>query len=331
MFYKNLILLTTLLAFATIILGANTRLSNAGLSCPDWPGCYGKLWLPKSDVAIKQAEQLYPQKPLKIEKAGKEMLHRYLAASLGLLVLFINIFSWKNKKTKHYPIILPAILLIVVILQALLGMWTVTLLLKPIVVLSHLLLGFTTLVLLFWLSILSSINFKKITIPGLASYKKFAALALLIVICQISLGGWTSSNYAALVCPDFPTCQKEWFPEVDFKQAFVLWREVGIDYEGGVLSPQARMAIHITHRLGAIICLVYLLSLVFIIVKNRLALKFKRLSIFIAVLVCSQFLLGISNVVFSLPLFIATLHNAVAAILLLSVFFLNYLFYQAAK
>jgi len=344
--YKRLILLTTLVAFITIILGAYTRLSNAGLGCPDWPGCYGQLMVPDSEQEILAANAAFPQTPVKKEKAWTEMIHRYVAGSLGLLIVAIAVMSWKRRKP---PIFLPTLLVVIVMFQAILGMWTVITLLKPLVVVAHLVFGFITLALLFCLNLqvrtdLTHHNLSKH--PKIYFYKITAGIGLVILMLQIMLGGWTSSNYAALACTDLPTCQGQWFPNMDFDQAFSLEatnleaknleeKNVGnapVNYEGGVLNNEARTAIHFSHRLGAVITLLYLLSLAVVLIKhssNPLLPPLSRsVGLLIIGLVCTQFTLGLSNVYFGLPLLIATSHNAIASLLLLSLVFLNYLLYQ---
>jgi cytochrome c oxidase assembly protein subunit 15 len=252
------------------------------------------------------------------------MIHRYIAGTLGLLILAITIWSWRRRASDpDQPVVLPTLLLGVVIFQAALGMWTVTLLLKPLVVMGHLLGGFTTLSLLFLLLLIASDRRSTIVKP---SFKPWAMLGLIILIMQIALGGWTSTNYAALACTDFPTCHGVWMPETDFSEAFVMWRGIGVNYEFGVLEHPARTAIHLTHRIGALITFVYLLGLAVAMIKQGGMLA--SASKVMLVLLVTQVALGISNVVFHLPLTVAVLHNLVAALLLLSVIYVNYVLWR---
>ena len=242
----------TVLALIVVVVGAWVRLTDAGLGCPDWPGCYGRLIVPAGEIEEAQAAIAFPERPLEAGKAWREMIHRYLASTLALLCVALAVIAWRKRDNPGQPVKLPFILLGVVIFQALLGMWTVTLLLKPVIVVAHLLGGLATLSILSWLSRWRSSTAGAVTASG-----GLALVALVVLGAQISLGGWTSANYAALACPDFPTCQTRWWPPVaDFREGFVVWRGLGIDYEGGVLDNPARVAIHFTHRLGAIVAAV---------------------------------------------------------------------------
>lgn len=320
--YQGLIKLTLVLTLCVIVLGAYTRLVDAGLGCPDWPGCYGKLLVPASEEHVEQKHYL-EQRPLEPAKGWAEMVHRYFAGVLGLLILTITLLSWKRRRDDpDQPVWLPTVLLGVVVFQALLGMWTVTLLLKPVVVMAHLVGGFTTLSLLLLLALQSG----RINCYVPQGLRGWAALGLVILVVQIALGGWTSTNYAALSCPDFPTCQGVWMPETDFSEAFVMWRGLGINYEFGVLEHPARVAIHLTHRIGAVITLFYLGALVFALRREGGVLA--HAANMVGVLLLVQVGLGVSNVVMHLPLPIAVAHNAVAALLLLSLVYVNFLLWR---
>ena len=312
-----------MLALAVVMLGAWVRLSDAGLGCPDWPGCYGQLTVPQAEAEIQTANQSYPERPVEAHKAWKEMIHRYFAGTLGLLIAAMAIIAVANRRYSIQPVVLPVFLLLLVIFQAALGMWTVTLQLKPIIVMAHLLGGFATLALLWWL-VLSTRKTEIRYVARRANLLPWAIVAVALLVIQIALGGWTSSNYAALACPDFPTCQGLWWPEMDFGEAFVLWRGLGVNYEFGVLEHPARTAIHMTHRIGAIIVAAYLLFLTI----NGIRLlqgRTRTAAIIVFLLLSVQISLGISNVVFHLPLSIAVLHNGVAAILLLALLGFIYL------
>lgn len=302
----------TVLALIVVIVGAWVRLTDAGLGCPDWPGCYGQLFLP--DSAVEQAElaSAYPERPLDAGKASREMFHRYLASTLGFICVLLAGLAWHNRSDPAQPRRMPFILLGVVIFQGLLGMWTVTLLLTPVIVMSHLLGGLTTLGLLSWLSRWCSHTAGAIAVSG-----GLALAAAIVLVLQISLGGWTSANYAALACPDFPTCQTRWWPPLmDFREGFVMWRELGIDYEGGVLDNPARVAIHFTHRLGAIVAAALVGLLGFRLAQNA---TMRADGITILVVLAAQLVLGASIVLFGVPLAVAVGHNGVAALLLLTV------------
>ncbi|MCZ0952943.1 MAG: COX15/CtaA family protein [Rhodospirillaceae bacterium] len=312
----------TLLALLVVVIGAWVRLTDAGLGCPDWPGCYGQLIVTES---TREAAEAFPERPLDVGKAWREMIHRYLATGLGLLCLIMAGLAWANRRDPEQPTRLAYVLLALVIFQGLLGMWTVTLLLQPVIVMAHLLGGLATLGLLFWLGewrrLLSSRgglrppeHAVRTASPGLA---RAGVTALLILVVQIALGGWTSANYAALACPDFPTCQTRWWPPVtDFREGFVLWRELGVDYEGGVLDNPSRVAIHFSHRLGAIAATAILGLLGWMMVR-RPWLRPDGIAVLGALGI--QLILGASIIIYSVPLAVAVAHNGVAALLLLTV------------
>jgi len=304
---RRLALAATLLAFCVVVFGAYVRLSDAGLGCPDWPGCYGHF----TPSAAAAANAGTADAPLHVGKAWREMIHRYAAGTLGLLILTIAALALRWRRQPGVPLIQPLALVLLVIFQGLLGMWTVTLLLKPLIVVAHLIGGLSTLALLFWLG-----RFRTAPIWGADRLKALAVLATVTLGVQIFLGGWTSANYAALACPDFPTCQTQWWPEIaDFDEAFVLWRGIGIDYEGGVLDHPARVAVHFVHRLGAIVATVLIAWLALRLFRQPSS-RMDGAAMGIALL--AQLGLGISIVVFGVPLAVAVAHNGVAAILLLT-------------
>ena len=325
--YRRLLLTATVLAFAVIALGAYVRLSDAGLGCPDWPGCYGH-WLGVPDKMHEQlaAQQRFPERPVQVAKAWKEMVHRYAAGSLGLLILALCLLAWRPEFRKRQSPALPTLLLAVVSLQAALGMWTVTLLLKPLIVTLHLLGGMTTLALLIAMSI-------KEALPAPASgagskLRLLAAIALLAVVAQIALGGWVSSNYAALACPDFPTCQGQWQPAMDYAQAFTLHRELGFTGDGRLLSAEALTAIHWSHRLGALAVLLALGTLALALLRAPHG-QWRPWGIALLGLLALQIGLGVANVLLSLPLALAVAHNLGAACLLSTVLALNIRLHKA--
>ncbi|HXH04314.1 MAG TPA: COX15/CtaA family protein [Candidatus Competibacteraceae bacterium] len=321
--FRRLALAAVLLAFVVVVLGAWVRLSDAGLGCPDWPGCYGHLTVPSAPEHVENANAAYPERPLEAHKAWKEMIHRYCAGVLGLLVLALALLAWRRRGEPGQPLALPLALLALVVFQALLGMWTVTLQLKPLVVMAHLLGGLATLALLWWLNLGQQRWLP--SAPADAGLRPWALLAFAAVVGQIALGGWTSANYAALACVDFPTCQAQWWPQMDFREAFVLWRGLGINYEYGVLEHPARVAIHVSHRLGALVVLLLVGWLAWRALRRGATPQVRRLGLVLALALALQLLLGVSNVLFALPLPVAVAHNGGAALLVLTLVTLNHI------
>jgi len=319
--FFRLSLLATCLALFVVVLGAYVRLSDAGLGCPDWPGCYGQLIAPSDSPEILKANTAFPERPFEAPKAWKEMIHRYFASTLGLLIVIMAGIAIKQRKIIGQQVKLPILLVAVVCLQGALGMWTVTMLLKPAIVTLHLLGGMLTLALLWW-TFLSHQHKPNNSLEASSLIRYWALLALVVTYFQIALGGWTSTNYVALHCYDLPTCQGQWLPPTDFSEGFTLWREVGIDYEGGRLSLEAGTAVHLTHRLGALITL---------LITGGLALKLfslgsvlaRKLGALIAIALVIQVTLGLLNIILVLPIPIAVAHNGGAAVLLLSLVTVN--------
>lgn len=314
--YRLLLVLATLVTLCVISLGAYVRLSDAGLGCPDWPGCYGHLiGVPDTPHEQFAAMQAFPNSPVEMHKAWKEMAHRYLAGSLGLLILALAGLVWKHRKHWQQSPWAATALVVIVSLQALLGMWTVTLQLKPVIVSAHLLGGMSTLALLVWmlLSRKPEMNDEAAVAPSPFMLRFLAALSLLAVILQIALGGWVSSNYAALACNDFPTCLGTWRPEMDFDTAFSLHRELGRTAAGDFLPGTALIAIHWSHRVGALIVALLAGSLAFILLRQSV---WRGWGLLLGMTLLAQIALGIANVVMYLPLSIAVAHNTGAAILL---------------
>ncbi len=299
-----------LLALLVITKGAYVRLSDAGLGCPDWPGCYGRIVVPDAHEIVDRAK--LAARPLETGKAWREMIHRYLASTLGALILLLAASAWQARLPSALKISL--ILVPLVVFQGLLGMWTVTLLLKPLIVVGHLIGGFTLLAILWWNLLEVRQSPRQASISGV---RQFAGAAIAVLAVQICLGGWTSANYAALACADFPRCQGRWWPDADFESAFVLWRGLGVNYEFGVLDTPARTAIHLAHRLGAGLVLLVGIGL-FAYTRRVVAAHGQRIAWCILALLCLQVALGITNVLHGLPLPVAVLHNGVAAMLLLS-------------
>ena len=317
--FKRIALLATVLALCVVVLGAYVRLSDAGLGCPDWPGCYGTLSVPESQSAIAHAQEAYPNQPVEAHKAWKEMAHRYVAGTLGLLVLSLCVLGWRAKRHISVSPLLPTTLLVVIGFQAMLGMWTVTLLLKPVIVSSHLMGGMTTLAILTWIAHRHfGIASRRAVESPLVRF--WVRGALLVIFAQIFLGGWTSSNYAALACTDFPTCHGEWMPDMDFGTAFHWVRELGQTAAGKPLELSAFTAIQWTHRVGALITFIYLSALGVMLIKNE---RMKSFGIIVFGLLLMQISLGIGNLVLHLPLALAVGHNMGAALLLMTIVVLN--------
>lgn len=305
------------LALFVVMLGAYTRLTDAGLGCPDWPGCYGQMVLPGADAGLKKVQTRFPQIPIETGKAWTEMAHRYVAGVLGLSIFFIG-FSVLRKRIQGYslPWFLPLVLFILVIFQAALGMWTVTLKLLPVVVMGHLLGG----ILIF--SCLSRFRLQMSSLPGkdLPQWRPWVRLGAIIVFLQIALGGWVSSNYAGISCIGFPQCNGVWFPELHFAKGFNLFSSVGANYQGGLLDNEVRVSIQFIHRIGAVLTACYILLLSSLIMMRSNSKHLKTAALLLAALVLFQFILGVLNVVYLLPIKIAVAHNGVAALLLATVF-----------
>lgn len=314
----RLALFATLLTVVVVLLGAYTRLTHAGLGCPDWPGCYGFLGVPMSEHKQAIAEARFPDAPVEVAKGWYEMIHRYFAGALGLVILVMAVQAVRRRAEPTQPLKLPLAILALVILQGAFGMWTVTLQLWPQVVTAHLLGGFATLSLLTLLTLRLSGRFAPLQLPG--RLRTLAAACLLLVIGQITLGGWVSSNYAAVACVDLPTCHGEWWPAMDFGKGFHLTQHIGPNYLGGQLDSDARTAIHMSHRIGAL-----LVTLALLVLAWRLhAASLSRLAGLLLLALAVQVGLGISNVVFHLPLLVAVAHNAGGAALLLTMVLINY-------
>lgn len=310
----------SLLTVVVVMLGAWTRLVHAGLGCPDWPGCYGFLSVPQDAARIAIAEARFPDSPVDVSKGWPEMIHRYAAGSLGLVVFGLAAFGVRHRRS-GVPFRLPLFIAGFVVLQAAFGMWTVTLKLWPQIVALHLLGGFTTLTLLTLLALRLR---AKPASPPVGKYPPLVRLrpwlygGLVLVIMQIALGAWTAANYAAVACTDLPTCQGQWWPEMDFRHGFDITQSVGPNYLGGQLAADGRVAIHVSHRIGALVVLVYLGGLLAALwrhggpagIRGAVALAGAALAI--------QILLGLANVILSIPLGIAVAHNAMGAGLLLT-------------
>lgn len=317
--FKKITLFTTIITFCLIVLGAYVRLSDAGLGCPDWPGCFGTLTVPQSQMEIEKALQTFPNQIIDNGKAWKEMVHRYLAGILGFLILTIGILAHKNKNSLKVNIFIPYSLLAIVFFQAMLGMLTVTLLLKPIIVSAHLIGGMTT------LAILTYISYEHLYRNSKFALKKsiifyMTRFSLILIFIQIFLGGWTSTNYAGLACTDFPTCHDQWIPNMDFKNGFNIFRNLGQTFEGAPITIDALQAIQWVHRLGAITVVIFFSYLSIALMKYK-QLRFE--SMLLLVLLTAQFIIGIANLMLHLPVVLAVSHNLIAALLVITITVIN--------
>lgn len=374
----KLALAGSIFAIFVIVLGAFTRLVDAGLGCPDWPGCYGHMLWPTSSEDVVMANQAFPDAPVEHDKTWPEMVHRYLAKGLGFLTIALFMTAVRQRKqpqpvklvsclllvnvaltiatavfgvwmepyavgsvavtmltlaylgfkqgTSTIPFKLPAFLLAFIILQGLFGMWTVTLKLWPQVVTSHLLGGFTTFSLLCLLTVRLANRPWQLSasvVEKIRQCRKWCVLGLLIVAVQVALGGWTTSNYAAVACPDLPTCQNQWLPPMDFAQGFNILQHIGPNYLGGTMDNDARVAIHFVHRIGAIVTTAYLLILAALLIRIG-ARQATAMAITMTLVLCLQVLLGLGNIVFQFPVNVAVAHNLGGALLLVTLVLLNH-------
>ncbi|MEI6868689.1 MAG: COX15/CtaA family protein [Methylophilaceae bacterium] len=317
--FKKITLFSTIMAFCLIVLGAYVRLSDAGLGCPDWPGCFGTLTVPESQQAIEKAQHTFPEQVLENGKAWKEMIHRYVAGLLGLLILTIGYLAYKNRKSLKVSILVPGSLLGIVFFQAMLGMLTVTLLLKPIIVSAHLIGGMTTLAILTYMSYEHfNENSKIILKKNIIFY--MARFGLILIFIQIFLGGWTSTNYAGLACTDYPTCHGQWIPDMDFKNGFNIFRNLGQTSEGAPISLNALEAIQWTHRIGAITVVFYFGYLSYTLMKYK-QLRFEAM--LLLTILAVQFIIGVGNLILHLPIALAVSHNLTAALLVVVITMIN--------
>lgn len=299
-----------LLSLFVVMLGAYTRLTHAGLGCPDWPGCYGRIAVP---AELSSAQAQFPDVPIESRKAWTEMVHRYAAGTLVLCILLINFGVYRvNRIGQHVPRLLPVLLIALITFQALLGMWTVTLKLLPLVVMGHLLGG---------ILIFSCLSYFRMQLSALRrsdnpGWSYWITGGMFLVFCQIALGGWVSSNYAGIACVGFPQCNGQWIPSLNFSEGFNLFLPIGANYQGGVLDSVARVTIQFVHRMGAVVVAFYILGLSAWMWSRVNYLPLRISAFFAGLLVLIQLTLGVMNVVYLLPLWIAVCHNGVAALLL---------------
>jgi cytochrome c oxidase assembly protein subunit 15 len=310
---RKLAWVTAFLTLDLIMFGAFTRLTDSGLGCPDWPGCYGHSNPLSAGEPIRAAETALPSGPVTMTKAWIEMLHRYFAMAVGFLIIVLAVLSWqrwrRTRAAEHSPW-LAAFTLFAVCLQGAFGAWTVTMKLQPAIVTAHLLGGVALLGLLVWLALREAAS--PALGAGAARLRPWAIAGLALVAVQVALGGWVSTNYAVMACPDFPLCQGRLVPAMDLAQGFTLWRDLGMTGDGEPIAFQALVAIHWVHRKFAYVVFAALALLAWRAWRIDGVAQLARL---IAVLLALQFLTGLSNVVLQWPLSLAVLHNGGAAAL----------------
>ena len=333
MLFRRLTLAALLLCLVLIPLGAYVRLNDAGLGCPDWPGCYGHFGVPTKDHHVEAANAACPDRPVEAHKGWKEMIHRYIASALGLVIIGLLVTGWRGRKA-GLPWKLPAAMLVWVLLQGALGAFTVTWKVMPLIVTAHLL-GGMVMFALTWLLWLRGREEARPRLASPAIFKPLATAALLLLAVQIVLGGWTSTNYAAVACPEFPACAygELWPREPNYVEAFRLWHPQGQyqSYEFGVLDQPTRQTIHAVHRLGAVIIGSILIGLGFVFALRGGDRRWKGLGFSLVGMTVLQIVLGISTVHFGLPLAVATAHNAGAMLLLMVLLSINFHAWRGAR
>jgi len=322
--YRKLVWVTLFLTFDLIMFGAFTRLTDSGLGCPDWPGCYGHADPVRAHADISAAETAMPTGPVTVAKAWIEMIHRYLAMAIGVLIIALLVSAWRKwwksgrRETRFAPVFV-TMLLAFVCLQGAFGAWTVTMKLQPVIVTIHLLLGMALLALLAWFGARQSNPLPMAA--STSSLRMPAALATMLLAIQIGLGGWVSTNYAALACTDFPLCNGMFLPPMDFANGFTLWRDLGMTAHDEYLPFDALTAIHWTHRTFAFVVFAMIAWVAFRAMRSGGLHKSGR---WLLILIMLQLLVGIATIFLQLPLLLAVLHNGIAALLLLLMIILNH-------
>lgn len=322
--YRKLVWITAFLTFDLIVFGGFTRLTDSGLGCPDWPGCYGMANPFLAHAQVSAAQAAMPTGPVTVGKAWIEMVHRYLAMGIGVLLLSLMVQSWRNWRKHRLPAYAPALptaLVLFVGLQGAFGAWTVTMKLQPVIVTTHLLLGMGLLALVTWLGCRQDLYQQAGRIVRAQGGRWPYLVAAAVLVVQIALGGWVSTNYATLACSDFPLCNGAVMPDMDFSHGFTLWRELGKTAAGHYIPMSALTAIHWVHRNFAV---VLVLVLGYAAWRARTDSRLRPLARNIVIVLVLQLCTGIATVFFSFPLAIAVLHNAGAAMLVLLVTMLNY-------
>ena len=333
--FRKTLLFTLFLALVVIVLGAYVRLSDTGLGCPDWPRCYGQIVIENTPEFKAQADALFPNNPLDVSKAWKEMSHRYVAGVLGFLVLILALFSWTQKQCRLASISSTTLVLALIVMQVALGMWAVKMRVMPVIVTGHLLLGFMTFWLLFWVYLRVNPMIARLQAEqgaAKAGPKGLARFAMLVLFAQIVLGGWTSTNDAGLACADFPQCNETWLPVVDYLSALNLFSGLNSGYSG-VLSYDGQVAAHWVHRVGAVISFIVLTLVMLSATSEKYVKPVRKAGLALSLLLLVQILLGIFSIKLELPLWITISHNAVATLLMLPLiaisFYSKYAFIDA--
>lgn len=328
--FQRINLLTVTLCFVLVVMGAYVRLSNAGLSCPSWPGCYGEVVVPHQPGQIVRDDLRYPGRPVQQVKAWKEMIHRYLAGVVSLFVLLMAGLAILAARSRRpgIPLVLPHVILGIIVVQVVFGALTVVWEVEPIIVTTHLMLGLTTLALLWWMWLRQCAPEPRA--DGLPrGVRIWSAIGLAVLAIQIFLGGWTSTNYAGVACPKLPTCLGSWLPPLDFAKAFTLWHPLGFNYEGGVLGEEARATIHMTHRYGAAVVMLVLGSLGLRLILGSSRTLWHVLGALVLMTLLLQVAVGVSMIEWHFPLWLTDAHTGGAALLMLSVVALNHFVWSA--
>jgi heme a synthase len=320
--FRKLVWMTTFFTLDLVMFGGFTRLTDSGLGCPDWPGCYGTSSPFIAHAAISAAHLAMPTGPVSMSKAWIEMIHRYFAMAIGVLIIAQMTIAWVAKARRR-PLSVspwwPTGLLLLIVVQGVFGAWTVTMKLQPVIVTTHLLLGLTLLGALGWLA--ARMTPLPAHDPEAGRHRVAALTALVLLVVQIALGGWVSTNYAVLACTDFPTCNGQWLPPMDFAHGFHLWRALGMSGDGEAITQDALVAIHWTHRTFAVVVVAYLVAFA---LRMRRFESLRRPANGVLLVVAIQFVTGLSNIVLQWPLPVAVAHNGGAAILLLLLVMLNF-------
>lgn len=325
---RRLATLSMMVALIVVMLGAYTRLTQAGLGCPDWPGCYGRMVVSSLQGELPVAQARFPDTPIESVKAWTEMTHRYVAGTLVCLIVLMNVLVFRARSLgQSTPWRVPVTVFFLLVFQALLGMWTVTLKLLPLVVMGHLLGG----ILIFSCLCYFRLQLSTLRQADNAVWRFWITLGLLLVLCQIALGGWVSSNYAGVACVGFPKCNGQWLPALHLTDGFHLFLPIGANYQGGQLDYEARVTIQWVHRIGAMVVAGYMLGLSAWLWTRARFMALRVITFLMIGVVFAQFSLGLLNVYYFLPLSVAVLHNGVAALLLALCFALRYVVSGGAR
>jgi cytochrome c oxidase assembly protein subunit 15 len=326
--FFRLALFSALFSLLLVMLSSWGRVSEAGLGCPDWPGCYGKLFAPQTARDLNEARSFFPRQAPEEEKMLKETLHRYFSGALGLLIIRLVWLGWMLKKhVRRQQVLIPGLVFVLVFAQVVLGIVTVKLQHKPLITMLHLSAGMMTLALLWWIVLREQRFWRPVSAAMPATLRRLrprALFGLLLVIVQYALGGWLSANYAAMACPDFPTCQGSYWPAMDFMNGFVLWRDIGVDYEGVLLNLDAATGVHMVHRLFSLATLLYVGWLALHTIRLGARDNLCRYGLLVLVLLLAEMTLGIITVLMHLPVVVVVAHSTLAALLMLGLITLNH-------